>query len=164
MLIEEFNTTDRREAVALLRPCLDIERWIDDLVDHRPYQDIEGLVTHAEQAASPFEESEVAQAISHHPRIGDRPAGAHTEARLSRAEQGAIGSVDAEVAAAIQAGNVAYEEAFGQVFLIRAAGRTAGEILSSLTERLSGSPEDEARIVARELREIAVLRLRGLFS
>ncbi|MEK8228894.1 2-oxo-4-hydroxy-4-carboxy-5-ureidoimidazoline decarboxylase [Oerskovia sp. M15] len=75
-----------------------------------------------------------------------------------------MGTVEVDVAEALRAGNVAYEEAFGQVFLIRASGRTAEEILGSLTERLTSSPEDEARVVAHELREIAVLRLRGLFS
>ncbi|HKU10317.1 MAG TPA: 2-oxo-4-hydroxy-4-carboxy-5-ureidoimidazoline decarboxylase, partial [Sinomonas sp.] len=44
-------------------------------------------------------------------------------------------------------------------FLIRAAGRTAEEILSALQERLGHTPEQEEPIVAAQLREIALLRL-----
>jgi 2-oxo-4-hydroxy-4-carboxy-5-ureidoimidazoline decarboxylase len=47
------------------------------------------------------------------------------------------------------------------VFLIRAAGRSAAEILSSLQERLQHDPDHEERIIAEQLREIALLRLRG---
>ena len=52
-----------------------------------------------------------------------------------------------------------YEERFGHVFLIRAAGRSAEEILQSLQERLGNDPGTERRIAAEQLREIAVLRL-----
>ena len=62
------------------------------------------------------------------------------------------------------AGNHAYEEKFGRVFLIRAAGRTATEILAALRTRLTHSPAEEDAIVAQQLREIAVLRLEGVIS
>ena len=65
---------------------------------------------------------------------------------------------------ALAQGNRDYEEKFGRVFLIRAAGRTAPEILAALNERLANSPAEEDVTVAQQLREIAVLRLEGLIS
>ena len=62
------------------------------------------------------------------------------------------------------AGNREYEEKFGRVFLIRAAGRTAPEILQALNSRLANTPAEEDTIVAQQLREIAVLRLEGLIT
>ena len=61
--------------------------------------------------------------------------------------------------ARIAEGNRAYEQRFGHVFLIRAAGRTADEMLAALTERLGNDPETERDVVRRELAEIVRLRL-----
>jgi 2-oxo-4-hydroxy-4-carboxy-5-ureidoimidazoline decarboxylase len=68
------------------------------------------------------------------------------------------------VADALASGNRAYEEKFGRVFLIRAAGRTAPEILAALNERLAHTAAQEDAIVAQQLREIALLRLEGVIS
>ncbi|MFP5282722.1 MAG: 2-oxo-4-hydroxy-4-carboxy-5-ureidoimidazoline decarboxylase, partial [Actinomycetes bacterium] len=57
-----------------------------------------------------------------------------------------------------------YEEKFGRVFLIRAAGRSRPEILAELRRRLELDPETEAGIVGAELRDIALLRIPQLFS
>ena len=63
------------------------------------------------------------------------------------------------VRAAIAAGNRQYEERFGHVFLIAAAGRRPQEILSELTRRLDNSPEEELRVAAKEHARITRLRL-----
>ncbi|MGO1203172.1 2-oxo-4-hydroxy-4-carboxy-5-ureidoimidazoline decarboxylase, partial [Cellulosimicrobium funkei] len=61
-------------------------------------------------------------------------------------------------------GNRAYEQRFGHVFLVRAAGRSAEEILEQLTERLGNDAETERANAARNLREIAALRLKGMLT
>ena len=66
----------------------------------------------------------------------------------------------ADVAARIAAGNAAYEERFGRVFLIRAAGRSPEEMLAELERRLGNDDETEAREAIEQLRQIALLRLR----
>lgn len=164
MLLEDFNAAGRAEAADALRPCLDIDRWIEEIVDSRPFGSSATLLDTAARAAEPFTRQEVEAALAHHPRIGERAAGNSTEARLSQREQAALGTADPAVAAAIADGNRAYEEKFGQVFLIRAAGRSREEILAALTERLSHTPEQEQAIIGQQLREIAVLRLEGLIS
>ena len=50
----------------------------------------------------------------------------------------------AGVTAAIAAGNAAYEQRFGRVFLIRAAGRSPEQILAELQRRLRNDDETEA--------------------
>ena len=162
--LDGFNSAPRTEAVELLRPCLDIPRWRAALVDGRPYASVDDLVSAAESAASPFTIDEVDGALAQHPRIGERPTGVGTEARMSRSEQAGVDPSDAEVAAALADGNRAYEQRFGRVFLIRAAGRSATEILGALNERLGHTDAEEQPVVADQLRQIAVLRLRGLFE
>ena len=66
--------------------------------------------------------------------------------------------------AAIAAGNRVYEDRFGHVFLIAAAGRGPDEILSELTRRLDTTPEEEVRVAAEEHRRITRLRLERTFG
>ena len=164
MSLDEFNQADRETAIASLRPCVDISRWCEELADGRPYDSVDDLVARAEIAAVPFTADEVEAALAHHPRIGERASGEHAEAAMSRAEQAGVDPSDAAIAEALAAVNRAYEARFGRVFLIRAAGRSAQEILDALTARLDHSPAEEEPVVAEQLREIAVLRLKGRFA
>jgi 2-oxo-4-hydroxy-4-carboxy-5-ureidoimidazoline decarboxylase len=68
------------------------------------------------------------------------------------------------VDAVVAAGNTAYEERFGRVFLIRAAGRTPEQILAELRRRLGNSDESEVAEALGQLAEIAILRLRASVS
>ena len=71
---------------------------------------------------------------------------------------------DAEVAQALAVGNAAYEARFDRVFLIRAAGRSAPEILAELDRRLGNDDDTEREETVTQLREIALLRLRQVAS
>ena len=164
MHLEQFNAASRTEAADALRPCLDIQRWIEDLADGRPYLGLEALLEAGRAATDPFTPAEIEAALAHHPRIGEQARGNSTEARLSQSEQAGLGEADAAVAEALAEGNRAYEAKFGQVFLIRASGRSREKILAALTTRLGHTPEEEQAIIGEQLREIAVLRLEGLME
>jgi len=161
--LEEFNQLRPDAAERLLRPCLDIERWVRVLIEDRPYARVDDLVETARRAAEPFTDEEVEAALAHHPRIGERASGDSTEATLSRSEQSGV-VADEDVQRRLQEGNRAYEQRFGRVFLIQAAGRSAEEILASLQSRLSNDEDTERSMVADQLREIAILRLAGVVS
>ncbi|MDQ0767509.1 2-oxo-4-hydroxy-4-carboxy-5-ureidoimidazoline decarboxylase [Pseudarthrobacter defluvii] len=164
MKLAEFNSADSAAAQATLRPCIDISRWVEAVAGARPFAGRNELLEFAAQAATPFTPAEVESAMAHHPRIGERPTAASTEASMSRSEQAGVDPEDTAVTDALARGNREYEEKFGRVFLIRAAGRSAQDILAALNQRLTNSPEEEDSIVAQQLREIAVLRLEGLIS
>lgn len=164
MKLDAFNRLDAEAARALVRPCADIDRWVDAVVDGRPYASPAELVAAARTSASPWTTVEIDRALAHHPRIGERASGAGVEASLSRSEQAGLGMPGDDVAAALAAGNRAYEQRFGRVFLIRAAGRNAGEILDALRERLAHTEGEEIPVIADQLRQIAVLRLEGLID
>ena len=114
-----------------LRAALGVERWVADLSAASPFDSLETLLVTAHTAATPLAPSEVDEAISHHPRIGEKPVGQGTSQSLSRSEQGTA----TELAEELAAGNAAYEARFGRVFIIRAAGRTRAEILAELERR-----------------------------
>lgn len=160
MTLESFNQCDAPAAADLIRPCADIDRWVHTLVADRPYTSVEEALALADREARSWTPAEVDAALAHHPRIGERASGASTEASMSRSEQAGVG-VDDETSQALLEGNREYEERFGRVFLIRAAGRTAPEILSELRRRLGNDADAEATEVVQQLREIALLRLEG---
>lgn len=164
MQLAVFNALQHGDAVRALRPCLDVERWLVQIADARPFPSLQALTDFAKSAANPFASAEIQQALSHHPRIGERPTAETAEASMSRSEQAGVDPADVKVARELAEGNRKYEEKFGQVFVIRAAGRTATEILAALSERLTHTPDQEETIVAQQLREIALLRLQGVIN
>jgi 2-oxo-4-hydroxy-4-carboxy-5-ureidoimidazoline decarboxylase len=103
--------------------------------------------------------TDVEQALAAHPRIGERAAGASREAAWSREEQAGASPNDELVA-----GNVAYEERFGHVFLICATGLSGAEILAEVKNRLGNEPATERDVVREELRKIVDLRLGKAFG
>nr|WP_299273739.1 2-oxo-4-hydroxy-4-carboxy-5-ureidoimidazoline decarboxylase [uncultured Georgenia sp.] len=159
MTLEQFNSAEEDAAERLLLACAAVPRWARAVAAGRPYASRDALLDAARTAASPWTEEEVDAALARHPRIGERAEGQDADAAHSRREQSGVDTSDADVAERLRAGNRAYEERFGHVFLIRAAGRSAAEILSALDERLGNDPATERRVVAEQLREIAVLRL-----
>jgi len=146
-----------------LRAALGVERWVTDLTAASPFDSLESLLATAHTAATPLTPQEIDEAISHHPRIGEKPVGQGAAQDFSRREQGADQG-DATTQAAIAAGNEAYERRFGRIFIIRAAGRSKPEILDELERRLSLPPEQEVSIVGEQLRDIALLRLEKLYA
>jgi 2-oxo-4-hydroxy-4-carboxy-5-ureidoimidazoline decarboxylase len=161
--LREFNALDDAAAAALLRPCLDVDRWVAKLVAGRPYASVEELFATARTAAHPFTAAELEAALAHHPRIGEQAPGASAEAAMSRSEQSSL-ALDDDVQRQLVEGNRAYEQRFGRVFLIRAAGRSSTEILDKLQIRLGNNPDTEDDVVADQLRQIALIRLAGVVS
>lgn len=164
MRVDEFNGLDQGAAQRTIRPALDVPRWIEAIVAARPIADRQALLETARTAAQPLTDDEVDQALAHHPRIGDRAQGDSAEATLSRHEQSHVDPDDAAIQRRLREGNLAYEEHFGHVFLIRAAGRSPQEILEALRARMDNDPATERGIVAEQLRQFAMLRLEGLFT
>lgn len=160
MTLESFNGMDAAAAAGVVRPCADIDGWVEAIVDARPFASVEDALAFADREARGWTREDVDAALDHHPRIGERAAGESTEASMSRSEQAGV-DADADVTAALLEGNRAYEDRFGRVFLIRAAGRAAHEILAELYRRLENPEGAEAVETAQQLREIALLRLEG---
>ena len=137
----------------VLLGCLAVPRWADDVLARQPYDDIPALLDAADAAARDLSDDELDQALARHPRIGER-GGAQ-----SRREQSGVDPAAGDTAARLAAGNAAYEQRFGRVFLIRAAGRDASAILAELERRMGNDDTAERAETVDSLRQIALLRL-----
>jgi 2-oxo-4-hydroxy-4-carboxy-5-ureidoimidazoline decarboxylase len=161
MLLDEFNAADASAAASVVGVWAAIPAWVDAVVDGRPYASVDALTSRAAALADGWSVADLDAALAHHPRIGQRPTGAGAEAAASRREQASMTDAAAGVTAAIAAGNAAYEQRFGRVFLIRAAGRAPEQILTELQRRLRNDDRAEAAEALAQLAEIAILRLRA---
>jgi 2-oxo-4-hydroxy-4-carboxy-5-ureidoimidazoline decarboxylase len=156
--LDGFNALPEAEARERLRECLDVPRWVDTVLEGRPYADRDALMKVAEVAAESMTDEELESALDHHPRIGERGAGGHDEEHSAR-EQAGVDPADRDIARRLAVGNAAYEERFGRVFLIRASGRSGRQILAELDRRLGNDEDTERAETVTQLREIALLRL-----
>ena len=95
-------------------------------------------------------------AMRAHPRIGERGG---DDPERSHREQARAMQAPPETLAALAAENRRYEERFGHVFLIFAAGRSAEEILAELRRRMKNDAAAELREAKQELRRIALTRM-----
>jgi 2-oxo-4-hydroxy-4-carboxy-5-ureidoimidazoline decarboxylase len=147
-----------------LRACCAADAWLRGMREGRPFPSAEAALARSGELVLGLDEAGVDQALAAHARIGERRAGDSTEDRWSRSEQAGALAVATDVQARLAEGNRRYEERFGRVFLIRAAGRSAEEMLANIEERLGNDDDTELDVVRRELAEIVRLRLEQVMS
>ena len=142
-----------------LRACCSAGAWLARIQAARPVPSAKALLDLSDDVVLSLDDNALDQALAAHARIGERRLGSTTEDRWSRTEQAGALDAGSSTTERLAAGNRAYEERFGHVFLIRAAGRTGEEMLAALDERLRHDPQTERHVVRRELAEIVRLRL-----
>ena len=160
MTLAAFDAAPPESAAAVVSVWAAIPAWVDAVVAERPYGSVEALAERADALAREWTRTDLDAALAHHPRIGEKPRGTGAEAAASNREQASMAQASTSLADAIADGNAAYEERFGRVFLIRAAGRGPDEMLAELTRRLGNDDDTEAAEALDQLRQIALLRLR----
>lgn len=160
-----LNTSTRDEAAAALLRCSGSTRWVDRVLDARPFASLADLHAAAEAAWPGLDRADYLEAFAHHPRLGADPARLHERfatAEWSAQEQSGVARADEATLEALRAGNATYEARFGFVFLACATGKSAREVLSLLEQRIGNDPDTELGIAAAELVKITRLRLERL--
>lgn len=160
MNLVEFNAASAADAAATASVWAAIPAWVDAVVAARPYSSIDEVTATADAAARQWDRDDLDAALAHHPRIGQRPTGTGAEAAASTREQASMSTASGDTVAAMAQANADYEDRFGRVFLIRAAGRTPDEMLAEVQRRLHNDDDTEAAEALDQLRQIALLRLR----
>jgi OHCU decarboxylase len=151
-----FNGLARATAIGALLTACHSRRWAESVADGRPYGNIDALLNAADDVWQGLGPADWREALDAHPRIGESGG---TSASFSRQEQAGVSGASEDTRAAIAAGNRTYEDRFGHVFLVSAAGRSPADILENLRSRLDNDPDTELRNAAEEHRRITRLRL-----
>lgn len=164
--IERMNTLLREEAVTELLACCGSRAWAEGMADARPWNSLDDVLGAADTVWAALPPSAWLEAFKAHPRIGEKKAEAHQDARAkawSEGEQSGLGSAAEATKAALAEGNRDYDARFGHIYIVCATGRTAEEMLADLRQRLGNDPDTEVRVAAEEQRKITRLRLEKLF-
>ena len=166
--LARFNALPEPDALAELLACCAAPAWARRVVAGRPYRSLDGVLAASDDAVTGLTDSDLADALAGHPRIGERrpdPANPNSRAASwSRQEQAGMGTADQQTSLAMAELNRAYEDRFGQIYLVCATGRSATELLDLLRGRLGNDDVTERRVVRGELAQINRLRLGKLLA
>ncbi len=167
MDIKTFNFLSASEAAEIMRYCCTASRWVDQVVDSRPYSGIAELLAKAEERWAAMVETDWLEAFDGHPRIGDPEslkARFRTTLATASMEQFPVRQADEETLAGLADGNQAYFDRFGFIFIIFASGKSAPEMLMHLRSRLGNNRQTELAIAAAEQWKITRRRFDDVFA
>ena len=159
--VAAFNAMPAADVEARLYECLANRVWAARVAAGRPYETVADVLREADAAWAAMNDTDWLQAFAAHPRIGE---GGGEAPATSEREQSAVIAAPTQTLDALAAENRAYEERFGHVFLIAAAGRSADEILAELRRRMTNDAATELQEATGEQRKITRLRLRKLVT
>jgi OHCU decarboxylase len=160
-----LNAMPRDELAMHLRACCGSGRWVERMIARRPWTSLDDLLASSDDVCRVLRPEDWMEAFSHHPRLGETQAAVPQGERArgwSAGEQAALTGAAAELRQALAAANAAYEQQFGYICIVCAAGKDSEELLAVTRARLGNSPQIELRIAAEEQRKIARLRLHKL--
>jgi OHCU decarboxylase len=167
MELELLNALGRAEAEQALLQCCGSSRWAREVAAGRPYENVEALITHANEIWKSLDPADWLEAFRSHPKIGEKKAAASISEKSrqwSGQEQSGVSNASRETVDSLATLNRVYEEKFGFIFIICATGKTSEEMLAALRERLENDATRELTIAAAEQGKITELRLRKLLD
>ncbi|MBI5517881.1 MAG: allantoicase [Deltaproteobacteria bacterium] len=156
------------ELRARLASCCGASRWLSMVTEamvKREVTRVEGLFGASDAALDALDRDGWLEAFRAHPRIGEKKAEAsqsEQSRRWSSGEQSGMDAASEDTVARLAEANRAYDQRFGQVFIVCATGRSARELLSLLEARLGNDPATELRVASEEQKKITRLRLEKL--
>jgi OHCU decarboxylase len=165
MTLQSLNAMAAGEASQEFLKCCGSVRWANAMTERRPYNTFAELARAASDIWWALEKSDWLEAFRSHPQIGEKKASAEVSAQSqqwSGQEQGGVRDANPDTVDALAQLNRQYEEKFGFIFIVCATGKSAGEMLAILRERLDNEIDAELPIAAAEQAKITELRLKKL--
>ncbi|MFD2784600.1 2-oxo-4-hydroxy-4-carboxy-5-ureidoimidazoline decarboxylase [Hymenobacter rubripertinctus] len=167
MTLSELNCLPPAARAEQLHKCCGATAWVEQLNRRFPFAARAVLVAASEAIWQNLTEADWREAFTHHPKIGDvaglREKFAATSAWAGQ-EQGAVAAATDETLRELAAGNAAYEQRFGYIFIVCATGKSAAQMLALLQARLPHAPAVEIGVAAAEQAKITEIRLRKLLA
>lgn len=165
--LDRLNALPSEAAERDFLTCCGSREWARKMAAGRPFATAEALLERAEAVWWALGEADWLEAFRSHPRIGEKKAAAGQTAReqtWSAGEQAGMLTAAETTQQALAAGNRAYDERFGFIYIVCATGKTADEMLAILRQRLANDPATELRAAAGEQAKITRIRLEKLLA
>jgi 2-oxo-4-hydroxy-4-carboxy-5-ureidoimidazoline decarboxylase len=167
MTLSEFNKLSQKQAFDCLFTCCGSTNWAEKMALKTPFNSIEELKKCADNLWAETSENDWLEAFTHHPKIGDIGSLEKKFAATAfwaSSEQASVNQANRKVLEKLAAGNETYWQKFGFIFIVCATGKSAGEMLDLLNERLPNERVLELRIAAGEQNKITQIRIEKLFA
>ena len=161
MGVEDLNALDQEAAARAFLRCCGSSRWARQMTAARPFAGAAAVAGTADAVWSELDRADWLEAFAAHPKIGETRSGG---ADWSQQEQAGVAGAAAQSLRRLTEANRDYEARFGYIFIVCATGKTAGEMITLLEDRLQHDAGEEMRIAAEEQRKITQLRLRKLLE
>jgi len=162
-VLARWNKLPQEEAEREILSCCGSRTWAASLVSKRPIQDEALLLATSDEIWCSLGETDWLEAFRSHPRIGESHAEETSDsqsAAWSEQEQQKAAAAEEAVKMALKWGNREYEQKFGRIFIVCAAGKSASELLEILRRRLHNDEATELQQAAEEQRQIMHIRLK----
>lgn len=165
--LADINSLSPAEAEAAFLDCCGSTEWARAMTKSRPFRLVEDLFTCAAKKWLALPPADWLEAFAAHPKIGSKKAANTQKSRAadwSMDEQASTAAAGAKTKEELAELNRLYEEKFGFIFIVCAAGKTADEMLAICKARLGNSVETELRLAAVEQQKITEIRLTKLLE
>jgi 2-oxo-4-hydroxy-4-carboxy-5-ureidoimidazoline decarboxylase len=167
MTFHELNILSAEARKQELFNCCASINWVNRMVSFFPMDDLVEMLEDAEEQWYECTEADWREALAHHQKsagIDLRPGNFTVTAEGVSDEQRSADNTSREMIADLEAAHAAYEKKFGYIFVASTAGKTAGEMLNILKQRLSNTPEAEIKIAMDEQNKITLICLQKLIT
>lgn len=166
MKLEIFNRLTPAQAKEELFKCCGSTTWVNLMMQEFPFDSVLKVKETAEKAWLVCKENDFLEAFTHHPKIGEKPSANKTNHsdKWAAQEQSGVDKAQLSLLNELKELNQAYASKYGFIYIVCATGKSAGEMLHLLKERINNSIEKEIAIAAAEQNKITHLRIDKLFS
>jgi allantoicase len=163
--LDRFNALPLSNARKALLDCCGARKWAEQMTAARSFATVQDAVDASERIWKALDRKQWLAAFRHHPPIGGKKA-AQTQSTKAKSwsasEQSSVNDASAAQRAELAKANAEYAKRFGYIFIICASGKTTGEMLAAIQQRLGNDPQHELQIAADEQQKITKLRLERL--
>jgi len=167
MTIQEYNNLSKEAARDALTKCCGSSTWVEGMLQQPSPTSLAQLLEQADTVWDTCTAKDGLEAFTHHPKIGDvkslEKKFASTKEWAGN-EQSGVQSASHKVIEDLAAGNTAYEERFGYIFIVCATGKSASEMLELLQARLDNPKDKELQIAMGEQHKITKIRINKLIQ
>lgn len=165
MTLNELNNLNADDAYKAFETCCVAPRWVDAMVNARPFESEVQVYEHADTIWAQLSEPDYLAAFEGHPQIGDvstlRAKYANTAEKAGHEQSGMQQASDA-VLEQMMTLNQDYLTKFGFIFIVCATGKSAEQMLALIEQRLPNERTKELAIAAGEQAKITRIRLEKL--
>ena len=167
MTLDDLNALDQEEAEQALLRCCGSARWARTMAESRPFGTAGAAADAADTIWRSLDRGDWLEAFGAHPRIGaggPDEAGRFGASGWAAQEQSGARHASNDERERLAEGNRRYEARFGYIFIVCATGKSAGEMVTLLEDRLQNEPDEDIGVAAEEQRKITRLRLAKLLG